>query len=90
LTKKQGAPKRSRPATTYWILQRKPQKMVKTAWHRAHPYHTTVVDSQGFGFTILVRRLTPFIILQTRTRGELWLTTGCNKPAVRYMIDDGV
>src|SRR6516162_5181472 len=51
------------------------------------PYHTAVVDSQGFGFNILVHRLTSFIVLQTGTRGELWLTTGCNKPAVRHMIN---
>jgi hypothetical protein len=52
------------------------------------PYHTAVVDSQGFVFNILVHRLTSFIVLQTRTRGELWLTTGCNKPAARHMIND--
>jgi hypothetical protein len=52
------------------------------------PYHTTVVDSQGFGFNILVHRLTSFIVLPTRTRGELWLTTGfCNKPAARRAIN---
>jgi hypothetical protein len=51
-------------------------------------YHTAVVDSWGLGFNILVHRLASFIVLQTRTREELWLTTGCNKPAVRHMIND--